>query len=258
MLVSVYLGSKKPIMNEYLKPFVRESASLFNDGFEYVYGGSTFHKKCRILLGVCDSVERPELRGSKTFRGIYGCGLCKHEGEEIAKGKGYVRIYPIDDNGNAHGEGLRSHLETLTHPDLREKGIKHRSALCDIPGFDIIRCLDVDWMHCVPLGVVRQFLKLWFDNSYAEKDFYLGSNIEAIDKILLTFTLSMDVSRTPRKMSDRVHFKAHELVIWLLFYSLPVLDLFLPKKYVKHWSLLVEAISILLKTSILETEVYYA
>lgn len=64
--------------------------------------------------------------------------------------------------------------------------------------------------------------------------------------------------RTPRKISDRAHFKAHELVIWLLFYSLPVLNKFLPSKYVYHCSSLVEAISLLLKISIFETEVYYS
>lgn len=37
-----------------------------------------------------------------------------------------------------------------------------------------------------------------------------------------------------------------------------MLKVFLPNKYVQHWSLIVEALSILLKTSILATEVYYA
>lgn len=69
----------------------------------------------------------------------------------------------------------------------------------------------------------------------------------------------MDISRTPRKMSkDRLHLKAHELVTWLLFYSLPILRRFLPNKFVQHWSLLVEGISILLKTAIMENDVYNA
>lgn len=147
-------------MNEYLKPFVEECKLLFDEEFNYNYNGVIYHKKCQLLLGICDSVERPEIRGSKTFRGEYGCGLCKHPDEEIAKGNGYVRVYPINDDGNAYGEGLRSHTETLEHITKVEKGMKYRSTLCDVPNFNIIDNLVPDWMHCVPLGVCRQFLKL--------------------------------------------------------------------------------------------------
>ncbi|CAG5102983.1 Protein of unknown function [Cotesia congregata] len=103
-------------------------------------------------------------------------------------------------------------------------------------------------MHCVPFGICWQFFKLWFDSRYYEKDFYLGTTVDEIDELLLSFRPSMNVSRTPRRISDQAHFKAHELVIWLLSYSLAVLNKFLPSKYVYHWSLLVEAISLLLKT----------
>lgn len=59
-------------------------------------------------------------------------------------------------------------------------------------------------------------------------------------------------------MSDRKHWKAHEWVIWLLFYSLPIMKELFPGKYVRHWSLLVDGITIFLKTSITASEVYYA
>lgn len=114
MLASLYLGSEKPVMNEYLKPFVNEAKLLLTEGFHYNYNGSYFHKKCRVLMGVCDSIKRPELQRSKMFRGAYGCGLCKYHDEEIPKDNGHVRVYPITDDGNAYGEGLRSHAETLT------------------------------------------------------------------------------------------------------------------------------------------------
>ncbi|CAG5101558.1 Protein of unknown function, partial [Cotesia congregata] len=254
MLVSIYLDTGKPVMNEYLKPFVEEAKVLANQGISYTYNGMKYHKKFKILNGVCDSVERPNLRCSKSFRGAYGCGLCKHPGEETAKGDGHVRVFPIDEEGNAFGEGLRSHQETLEHAETSEKGIKQRSTLIDIPDFDIIKNLDVDWMHCIPLGVCRQFLKLWFNSEYHDKPFYLGSKIKDIDAFIMSIKPSLDVSRTPRKISDRAHLKAHELVVWLLFYSLPSLKPYLPHKYLLHWSLLVEAASILLKTCVLEAE----
>ncbi|CAG5085146.1 Protein of unknown function [Cotesia congregata] len=189
----------------------------------------------KIPIGVCDSVERPNLRCSKSFRGEYGCGLCKHPGEEMQKGAGHVRVYPIDAEGNAFGEGLRSHSETAMHAEEREKGIKGRSKLFDIPNYDIIKNLTVDWMHCIALGVCRQFLKLWFDPQYHAKSFYLGRVINDIDYFITSIKPSLDITRTPRKISDRLHLKAHELVIWLLFYSLPSLKRYLPRKYFNHW-----------------------
>lgn len=80
---------------------------------------------------------------------------------------------------------MRSHAETLEFAEFSEKGIKRRSTLCDIPGFDIIRNIDVDWMHCVALGVCRQFLKLWFDTEYHAAEFYLGMYLTDIDEFLL-------------------------------------------------------------------------
>lgn len=258
MLVSIYLGSKKPDMNEYLKPFVAEAQLLSTQGFSYTYNGTKYVKKCKILVGVADSVERPELRCTTSFRGVYGCGLCLHPGIEVRKGKGGARVYPIDEEDNAWGEGLRDHEVTLHHAEMQIKGVKRRSTLYDIPGFDIIKCLCVDWMHCVALGVCRQLAKLWFDSSNHAEKFYFQRFLAEIDEYLISIKPSSDASRIPRKMSERKHWKAHEWVLWLLFYSLPIMRKLFPKEYVQHWSLLVDAISTLLQTSISTTEIYNA
>ena len=53
--------------------------------------------------------------------------------------------------------------------------------------YSIIRCrLD----ECVPLGVCRQFAKLWFDASSHEKDFYFGQLIDDFDSVLDAETTS--------------------------------------------------------------------
>ncbi|CAG5102892.1 Protein of unknown function [Cotesia congregata] len=118
------------------------------------------------------------------------------------KGRGHVRVYPIDNDGNAFGEGSRSHAETLQHALTGDKGIKRRSNLCDIPNFHIIHHLDVDWKHCVPLGVCRQFANLWFDSKNHDKEFYFNAFLPEIDDYLMTIKPSKDISRTPRKMSE--------------------------------------------------------
>ncbi|XP_044591356.1 uncharacterized protein LOC123269584 [Cotesia glomerata] len=100
MLVSIFLGKHKTDMNQYLTPFVEESKKLATEGISYTFNGRVYKKTVKILIGVCDSVERPNLRCSKSFRGEYGCGLCKHPGEEMQKGAGHVRVYPIDAERN--------------------------------------------------------------------------------------------------------------------------------------------------------------
>ncbi|EFN84418.1 hypothetical protein EAI_10745, partial [Harpegnathos saltator] len=134
---------------------------------------------------------------------------------------------------------------------------KDCSILCDIPEFDIINNLHVEWMHCVALGVCRQFIKMWFDSSFYEKHFYLGNQIYYVNKLLCSYKPSLKVSRTPRKISDYKHWKAHKFVIFLLFYSIPIFKEMFPRKLLHHWSLLVDAISILLKTFILCSEILY-
>lgn len=213
------------------------------------------------MKGICDSVARPLVRCSTQFNGEFGCGLCLNPGKSVEKGKGYARVYPMI-NGNPFGEGLRTHEETLLHAEqktkAKRKGIQKVSVLCEIPNYDIINNLDVDWMHCVGLGVVRQFSNLWFDKTNCDKDFYVGDIIDLVDSFLTSFRPTSDISRTPRPLSDRAHMKAHEWITFLLIYSLPLMKMFFPKKYIDHWALLVEGISILVKKSIMKSEVKYA
>lgn len=46
-----------------------------------------------------------------------------------------------------------------------ELGVKGYSPLHLLPYFDIIRCIPVDYMHCVLLGVVKQLSSLWFNSN---------------------------------------------------------------------------------------------
>ncbi|CAD6211447.1 GSCOCG00010988001-RA-CDS [Cotesia congregata] len=113
-------------------------------------------------------------------------------------------------------------------------------------------------MHCIGLGVCRQFGDLWFNPVNHEKKFYYGKYTDLIDKVLTSYKPSLEVSRTPRAITDRVHWKAHEWIFWLLFYSFPTLKSIFSKELLEHWSLLVEAVTILTKTSIMKSEIYYA
>lgn len=128
LLCGLYCGyGKLPNVNAYLTPFVAECNELKESGFSYTHKGQLYRKTCRLLIGICDSIARREVRNITQFNGEYGCGFCKHPGEQVPKGKGSVRFYPIDSDGNAFGEGLRTHTETLIHAQTLQKGLQGRS-----------------------------------------------------------------------------------------------------------------------------------
>lgn len=262
MLCGLWYGMKLDVhsMSSYLTPFVKESQDLFVNGIKVNVNGSIQVKKVKVLSGVSDSVQRPVLRCSKQFNGRYGCGLCLHKGIQVVQGKGTTRVYPLKDKrGKLFEAPLRSHEGTEKHAELKKFGIRGRSILCDIPGFNIISCLDLDWAHAVLFGVTRQFTKLMILSSLRKRPFSLYKNIKKVDEYLKAIKPSLEVSRTPRKLSACGDWKMHEWVIWLLFYSLPALNKFIKdKKYVRHWALLVEGISILCKRSIMKSEVEHA
>ena len=48
--------------------------------------------------------------------------------------------------------------------------VKRYSPLHLLPSFDIIKCVPVDYMHCVLIGVVKNMAKLWFNSAYHKEE----------------------------------------------------------------------------------------
>ena len=106
-------------------------------------------------------------------------------------------------------------------------------------------------MHCVLLGVTKMLLGLWFDSQHSTNLWYCGNKVEEADSKLLQIKPPINVSRLPKSIQNhRNYWKASEYCAWLLFYSIPVMFNILPVEYLAHHMLLVEAICILLNSSI--------
>ena len=71
---------------------MEEYKELYKNGFNHTFNGTQYNKKVRVLVGVCDSVARCDVRFFKQFNGKFGCGLCKHSGVQVQKGRGTVRV----------------------------------------------------------------------------------------------------------------------------------------------------------------------
>ena len=117
--------------------------------------------------------------------------------------------------------------------------------------FDIVNGMVPDYMHGVLLGLTKQMLSLMISSSNSTKPYFVGHSVKDIDKYLTSMRPIDTVPRLPRKLEEHLHnFKASELQMWLLYYSIPCLIKFHKAEYIDHLALLVEGIYILLRDNI--------
>ena len=108
------------------------------------------------------------------------------------------------------------------------QGVKGANVLSLLPNFDIVRSFVPDYMHCVLLGVVHQFINIWTDSSNHSKPYYIR-NTATIDKLLKAIRIPDEIHRLPRTLADRKFWKASEYRNFLLIYSPVVLMGVLPQ-----------------------------
>jgi len=190
--------------------------------------------KVYMCLVTCDSVARPLLQNSKQFNGEYGCSFCLLKGSVVQKGLGYARSYAstVTDfpEQRTHEQTLQ-HAETAVQNNSVVFGIKGPSILSLVPKFDMVRGFVPEYMHSVLLGVVRQFVYLWFDTSSSGKQYYLGRHVNVLDAALQTIKPPCSIKCLPRLLSSRKYWKASEWRNFFLFYSPILLRSVLPKAF---------------------------
>ena len=152
----------------------------------------------------------------------------------------------------------RSMADTILHaeeetPQNSVFGVKSRSPLIDLIKFDPIRGCVPDSMHACT-GVAKQLR-----NHYLEqKKRYLGllsrRLIPTIDNFLANIKCPHQVGRLTRPFSEKEFWKAREWENWTLYFSLPILFDIVPREFLMHWSLFVEALYILSQAEIRNSE----
>lgn len=85
-----------------------------------------------------------------------------------------------------------------------------------------------------------RLLGLWFSTEHRFQQWSLLSKIKLIDVRLSTYQFPSRICRKPRNILKYAEFKANELRCLLLF-SFPILSMYLPAKYSRHFLLLVMA-----------------
>ena len=129
------------------------------------------------------------------------------------------------------------------------QGVKGASILSLLPNFDIIRSFIPDYMHCVLLGVVRQFITIWTESCNRNKP-YCIKDTAVVDQLLKLIRVPDEINRLPRSLADRKFWKATEFRSFLLIYSPVILLDVLPKKFYAHWLLLSNGIRLLFQDTV--------
>lgn len=247
LLSSLWCGPKKPRVETFFVPFLKEIENLFIHGFNWTLNGISRLSKVIFPLVIADAPARAMLSNSMQFNAFYGCGYCLNKGVTVEKGAGWVRVFPLSypmPELRTH-ESTFQHAVTCTRLGHPVKGIKGTSILFFIPFLNVITGLIPDIMHCVYLGVVSQFINLWLGSP--GQPYYIPKS-SLIDDELDNFKVPNEILRDFRNMSDHLSdWKASEYRNFLLFYSAIALKKLLPPVYYKHWMLLVNAMRMLLQ-----------
>ncbi|XP_077498938.1 uncharacterized protein LOC144110009 [Amblyomma americanum] len=200
LLAGLWFGPRKPVMNTFLLPFVKQINELSATGIRWQNSKGN-EKISKVFPGPCttDSVARCELMGMTQFNGKHGCSWCEEPGQVVARGNGHCRVYPAP----LSTPKLRTHESFAQHArkarTKRKKvscGVKTTSVLTLLTYFSFCSGFVVDYMHAVCSGVVKATTLIWL-KSGVHQGFRLRSCQEEVDKLLLSLSPVWELSKLP-------------------------------------------------------------
>lgn len=253
LLWGVWQGNGKPKMNMFLHPLVIDLLELANIGVSVTSNNKSFTVKAMLIVATMDLQARAYVTNMTQHNGENGCLYCEESGVVVTSGKGQCRSYPhrsVPAKRRSEVE-MKEYATRAQESGKRIKGFFGISILSYLPYFSLIENMVIDYMHGTLLGITKKFLHLWLDPVYKTQPYYIGHHISSMDKILKKIKPPYMIHRMPRILSNTfIHWKASELRNWLLFYSLPCLQGYLPDIYFHHFSCLVEATYLMLSEGI--------
>lgn len=258
ILAGLWFGGKKPLMSTFLEPLLQEFKQLAGGINCYSPERGHFTFKGYLLCATADLPAKALLCNCVQYNGDYSCWKCIQKGVSAARGKGHSHVFPFQkEDPQGPKRTIQNVLSTAdevikSRTGMNKKqGIKGPSWLAFCPTFDIVNGMGIDYMHGVLLGVQKLLLRLWFMKEFSSYQFNISFKLKIVDNRLLQIRPTLDISRLPRTIeNDLKYWKASEFQNFLLFYGLPVLYGLLDDERFLHFSLLVHAVHILLKSSI--------
>lgn len=142
-LIGAYHGYTKPSdSNYYLQDLVNEINSLVVNGIHFK--NKTLDVELRCII--CDAPAKSFITKTKCQTGYSSCTKCIQEGEYCERRMCFPEMH----------SAKRNHNDFITQKD--EGYHLGRTVLADIPSFDLVGQIPLDYMHLVCVGVVKKLL----------------------------------------------------------------------------------------------------
>lgn len=252
IVAGLYYGVEKPNFLHYFVPLNDEFNLISKDGL--IINSRCF--RFNITHAVLDLPAKSAVQCVVQYNGYNACYYCEHPGEKTKKGVRYT--YLPENHPNRSHRKMITDMQKSLEAETPINGIKGLSPMVGFKNFDLVSSFVIDYMHAIPLGVVKNLIGFWWDTENFKEPFYI---LPKYKKIINQRIAAIKACRfTNRKIEPLCHyskFKASQFRDFLLYYY-PILDGFLNKKYYNHFRLLSSAIYTLLQPTISTIELHDA
>lgn len=243
--------SEKPHPNVFLQPVYSEMKKV-NEGFFVKIHGQEFESTVKgiLLFGECDVPAKALFMNMKGHAGYCSCPRCLIRGEKSAR-TGQVMVFPHEESLTLRtDENYEECVKNAVQAKTEDRGVFGPTILSYTTYSSFIRSISIDSMHCLSLGIVKQLLKLWFDHKFAEEQFSLVNYTDRVNKLLQMLKLPHYVQRLPEDITKLHFWKASLCRNFLLYIAVVIMKQVMKPEYYANFSMLVNGISLLHKSSI--------
>lgn len=259
-IVAFYCGKSKPhSSNDYLRLFVEEVCRLQVAGL--TVGGKLYNFK--LLNLIADTPAKAMVLCVRGHSGYYSCTKCTTQGERINN----TICFPQTDAPPrvsaqyqlAHGGDEAAIDDDMLHDDLEQVALvndgrephavsfhKEYTILADIPGFNLVADVPLDYMHLVCLGVMKRIWYKWFDvgGLYRSQRHSIAPINARLECIREHYTPS-EFQRRPEAMKHMAQWKATQYRMLALYIAPAILHNVIETAHFSHFCRLLVALRLL-------------
>ncbi|KAK5649471.1 hypothetical protein RI129_000500 [Pyrocoelia pectoralis] len=234
-MVALYYGKEKPKnVNEYLQDFVNECNELSSNGLVIENNRYNF----RVKMLVCDVPAKTYCLKIKGHNGRHSCTKCTCEGDMVDNVLCFLDIHNLQKRTD---DAFRKQLDEDHHVGT--------SVLTELPNFNLVDDVVLDYMHQICLGVMKRMLTHkkygWIFGKQPLKLSF--SQIEKASEHLKNIKefVPIEFARKTRPLQESKRYKATELKLLLLYTGPVIFKKILEPSIYNHFLTLSAAITIL-------------
>jgi hypothetical protein len=225
-LVGLWWGSMSDT-NLCLKYLVAQFKRSFQTGLNVRYRGQAIRITSILHWMVGDLSAMTKLLDIRMFSGYYGCLFCHHPGVQV---DGHVKYPTLSEEPLRTTNGVNENRRM----NNAEYGLFLKSALEELPYWDVIDSWAIDGMHLLFLNVSKLLYKLWFGKKSAGEIFSLRRNMGFMTIFLRELNYPHDFGRPITSVDGKNSWKAEQWQYFIRNFALPVVFPYLPDEYIAH------------------------